>query len=243
MKRIILFVVLGLLMMLCGRGGMLYAQDAAADLKRVSAFYREHVSYSQQMEIKTYKQYTDKTPFDVQSGELIKKGDLLYTRQGGVEQIRNREYMLSVNNTKKTIVMLQRKVSGTFDFSKVNYDSLLRFCQSVVYHPMGEDKASYALSFRGEEYSMITLVFDKKSFRITGVEYILAERSFQNEDGTYAAYKSKMKITYSDFKPGVSYPDDYFSYKRFLVRQSGNRYVCTPAYRGYSFVNQNQLPH
>jgi len=230
-----------LCLMLVLQGVLLYGQDAAADLKRISAFYREHLSYSQKMEYRTYKNYTDKTAFDVQQGEIIKKGDLLYIKQGAVEQIRNRNYTLSVNHSKKTIVLLQRKVSGTFDFSKVNYDTLLTFCKSVTYHPLGNGKASYTLEFRAEEYEKITLVFDTKTYCITAVEYLLAPRIIQDDKGNAVSYKSRMTIQYSDFKAEVSLPDDYFTYKRYLIKQQANRYICTQAFRNYSFANQSML--
>jgi len=222
-------------------GISVYAQQAGADFKKISAFYKVHSNFSQKMEYKTYKNYTDKTPFDVAPGELIKKGDLLYYRVGNNEQIRNLNYTLAVNHDAKTIVLLPRKVYGSSDFSSINYDTLLTFCKSVIYRSLPEGKASYTLEFNSGEYEKVTLHFDTKSYQIITVEYLLASRTIADETGKYASYKSKMVVQYRDFRSEVALTDDYFTYKRFLIKQHANRFVCTEAFRTYSFVNQANL--
>jgi len=215
-----------------------WSQQASIDLKKINAFYEQTSVTGHSISYKSYANYTDKNPYEVLTGEIIRNKDNVYNKIGPVEIITTPAYTFSIDHEEKTMVLLPKSTSGVQMPIETDYVSLLSICSAIKYTSISSNSASYTLVFPSEEYEKITITFHPTYFCIQKLElYYKMVETYSENDKTLTT-KPKMEIVYSEIKKMPEVTDAFFTYDTFLIKQSTNRYICKEPYSGYQFINQ-----
>jgi len=119
-----------------------------------------------------------------------------------------------------------------------NMENTLKYCSKIEFKEISKTSAEYIFNIaEASEYSMIKLVFNRKSYFIESLELFYANEQDidYNKEGTKV--KPRMLISYSDIKTNPVFDENTFSYLRFLKKKDG-RLVCKEEYIGYTLFTQ-----
>ena len=193
---------------------------------------------------KLFPDYFATTPMTIELGDYKKQKKAVYYKLGSFETIQCDKYNLVVDHNQKSINVLE-VINNDVDFNNnlqddliKNMENTLKYCSKIEFKEISKTSAEYIFNIaEASEYSMIKLVFNRKSYFIESLELFYANEQDidYNKEGTKV--KPRMLISYSDIKTNPVFDENTFSYLRFLKKKDG-RLVCKEEYIGYTLFTQ-----
>ncbi len=219
-----------------------FGQVAKEDFEKINKAYAKHSTISMQVTYDLYRNKVDKTVLQSQQGEFKRSGNLYCSRIGTVQTLDTEKYKLILDEEDKNITLLGKDNStpeeaNRMDVFSMNFDRLLAMCSKVVFKAENESQNSYVLSFENDEYDEMKLVFNKKTFFLE--KMLLFYSQAQNMEGEKEDLKEKprLEITYSNIKLDVRFPENEFSYDKYLIKKDG-KLVGKAGYKEYTINDQ-----
>jgi hypothetical protein len=182
-----------------------------------------------------------KIPFQKETGELKRDGDLQYSRIGNIEMVRSKNYITIADHGDKNISVLglsaenENPVMKTF---MVDIENTLKICTKAEFKKENSTQNSYLLEMPSEEYSQVKIVYNSKTFLIEKlIMFYLKEENLSEEEGGLKE-APRLEITYMNIDTSPKLKALEFTYDKFLEMKSG-KLVCREAYKGYELIDQS----
>jgi len=210
-----------------------FSQKAKEDILKINKAYIGK-KITMKLNYNLYRNHVTKTVFQNETAEVKQSGDLNWTRIGPIETVTNETYSLIVNNKEKSITMLGKEMNSKkkTDPLGMNLDSLLKRCQKVEFKKVNEHQNSYEFVFPFSEYSKVVIVYNNKTFFIEKMLLFYQEKKKFDESGKEEA--PRMEITCTEIKTNSRFTANDFTYDNYIEKNKNNKWLCKPAYKGYS---------
>lgn len=221
-----------------------YGQEkvVAEDLEKINARYNELGDISMNMEYKVYANWKSEIPIQIEKGELIKKGRIIYSKIGSVESLNTLDYNVVVDHDLKSIaimpVITPEAIENNLSAISGNLSQVLKVCKRIEMVEINaqQNKCTLVLPDGSFEYNKLEITYNSKSYLISKLVMYYTEAQNLKGDDDGLKETPRIEISYRNYITNPNYASVALTYERFLSKKGG-KYFCKQKYTGYELVD------
>lgn len=224
-------------------GGVISAQDLAADLKQVEKAHGADVLKVYQVDYKSFESH--------KSEEYLENEKALYIRKGAYQFYMENEAVISVYDHGKTLLidreekkmMLLHQPNIVARPDDLPIDSLLKMCSEVKFISEQGNKRTYHMMFDMEffEYQSIQVTLNTQSWDIKALTLFYNTPMPIYDNGQVVEWTlPRLEVNYTTIPPTAQHKN-LLAVENY-IRTEGSRLLPVKAYQSYELVDHSQTP-
>jgi len=227
-------IIITCVFLLCASVSRAQETEAAALLQQVKAHYLEMPRFEAALRVDYFINHRAQKPVETQPMLIRKQQDMFYKRYMGLEELRNRDFFISVYHTRE-IIRLERAAEHPLEtLLGLEFDSYFEASDSIAVSQPDAGHKEIVFYLDDETVSRIVLSVNTRSKTIDKQTVYYAE-PFVN-----SAYNSTehphMEITLERLDENAPFGEDEFTGEQYFTQVDGKRTV-SPKLRNYAIIN------
>lgn len=209
------------------------AQDATAELQKISEWYLARQSFESSFDYILYTDAGMKKQVEKQQGMYCRTGNKSYMRGLATETMNNETYSVTVNHQEKMI--LASKTATKAGGTELDQAELLKHymagTHTLSYKKLDNNNSEITIQKEAGPYAAVKVIYNHKQHILTELHLL-----FRNTDGINWSYGTKqpyLVIRYHGLKYDHRISPSLFDEKRFVTITAGSKVKPAPAFSRY----------